>query len=180
MAECHAFLNWLKPVSTERSWRIPTDDTRDAVSERLTALGTAARKLAEELEVGGLPILADKFDTYQPADVYKTLAWNYGLQLLEWARAQQQRRAALTGSEGGRPEKGKPSVNAMVLDLIERNPEAKGWGARKIANVIGCAMSSVQGCPAFKALGELRAMARAARQEQDAKKRQEKDTRRRK
>jgi hypothetical protein len=71
----------------------------------------------------------------------------------------------------GRPKKGDPSINAKVLDLIDRHPECKGWGSRKIAKTLGCAHSSVEACSAFTALENLRRIAQAEKRERDAKKR---------
>src|SRR5262249_21131983 len=71
----------------------------------------------------------------------------------------------------GRPKKGDLSINAKVLDLIDRGPECKGWGFGKIEKNLGCAHSSVEACSAFTALENLRRIAQAEKRERDAKKR---------
>jgi hypothetical protein len=75
-----------------------------------------------------------------------------------------------TVSKAGRPKRGQPSVNARLLDLWTRTPEAKTWSIKKMADTIGCARSSIKDCEAFQKLAEIRRLARAERQLDKAKK----------
>ena len=60
-------------------------------------------------------------------------------------------------------KKSKATVNARVIDLLQRNPEARDWSARKIAESLECGESSVAECEAYKTLDTAREMARLNR-----------------
>jgi hypothetical protein len=75
------------------------------------------------------------------------------------------------GNKGGRPKRGQPGINARLIDLWDKKPEAQTWGAAKLADALDCARSSVQDCPAFKEREEIRALARAEKQRDAARRR---------
>lgn len=58
----------------------------------------------------------------------------------------------------------KPSVNSLVLDLLQRHPESHDWTARRIANAIGRGKTAVADCQAYKELDTAREMARLQRE----------------
>jgi hypothetical protein len=77
----------------------------------------------------------------------------------------------VTAKRGGRPKKGQPRLNLRLLDLYGRKPETVPWGATKLAEALGCARSSIQGCDAFKEAADSRAAARAEKQVKKARRR---------
>lgn len=70
------------------------------------------------------------------------------------AEAQRRSRAAGTTDEtrSASPKGKKPRVNARLIDLLSRQPEAKGWTAERIAVAIHCSASAVVGTNAWKSM----------------------------
>jgi hypothetical protein len=52
--------------------------------------------------------------------------------------------------------KRKPSVNARMLETMQRNPESHGWSASRWAGHLKCAKSSIAGTPTWKDLALVR------------------------
>lgn len=74
-------------------------------------------------------------------------------------------------SRGGRPKKGRPTVNARMLDLITARPESKGWTAKQFSVAIECAESSVKDTKTWEQLADIRRLARAEKQIAKARRR---------
>jgi hypothetical protein len=58
------------------------------------------------------------------------------------------------------------TVNGRMLALLEQDPEVLNWSARKWAERLGCAVSSVHGTAAWKRIQTARALNQAGRLEQ--------------
>jgi hypothetical protein len=58
---------------------------------------------------------------------------------------------------------GKPTVNARMLDLINKKPECHTWSAQKFAGVLGCNKSTVSETSAWKTLMTARELKRQER-----------------
>lgn len=61
------------------------------------------------------------------------------------------------------PKKGRATVNARMLDMIQNNPDCRGWTARNWARCLKCSPSSVAGTPTWGALKMIREQLKAER-----------------
>lgn len=61
---------------------------------------------------------------------------------------------------GGTPA----TINARMIDLLGRKPEAKDWSARQFAMALDCSKGSIGDAAAWKTLMQTRESAKAARQ----------------
>jgi hypothetical protein len=89
------------------------------------------------------------------------------MDLAEWEEGE----GGEPAGRGGRPKKGRPGLNGRLLDLWTRKPETRTWGARKLADTLGCAKSSIQACKGYQELEAIRAELRAEARANAAKRR---------
>lgn len=108
-------------------------------------------------------------------DLYRMWAWKRGGQviaakLLEEAKAMARAAGASTDAEltgddatGESNPRPKASVNARMLETIQKNPEAMGWTTTQWAKHLHCAKSTVADTKTWKDLAMGRDRARAER-----------------
>jgi hypothetical protein len=138
-------MGWMPPADLEEAYQDEPErglcEWLERTPERAVRYWQAAGDAVGKLETGRelWPAIGKKWATITPGD------------------------GQGTETAGGKrsSKKGRATINARIIELLQTTPEAAGWSARKIATHLRCGKSAVASAPTFRVLEVEREKVRA-------------------